>query len=185
MTKAKTNGEKRRAKRGRGRPCKPNVARNDDGRISRAIEPGEAPDVLGKQTRVKMFGVKIEEAADKEAGTVIGRLKLSEEITEHQHNALEQYGKLSERYFSSILAPDSLRSKGGGSAMRIPDDSVDIETRRKWDGTMKAINEAQKYHTGNLYAALQFIVVRDQFYEHMVGDARIAANALVRYYKMA
>lgn len=181
MTKAKTAGAKLREKR-RGRPCKRDVARNDNGRISQAREPGEAPDLLARRKRVELFGINLEDAGMQVHGTVIGRLFKSKEITEPQHNALQRYGEVANRYFSSILAPDSLRSKGGGSVMRIPDDSVDIETRKKWDGAMKAINEAQKYEHGNLYAALQFIVIRDEFHEHMLGDARIAANALVRYY---
>lgn len=140
--------------------------------------------MLAKQKRVQLFGVKLDEAGTQEAGTVIGRLWLSKEISDEQHSALRRYGELAERYFSSIHAPDSLRSKGGGSAMRIPDDESDIETRRKWNELKREINEAQKYHVGNLHAALQFIVVRNEFHEHMLGDVRIAANAMVRYYKM-
>ncbi len=181
MTKAKTAGAKLRVKR-RGRPCKQDVARNDNGRISQARLPGEAPDVLARRKRVALFGGSMDNAGDQIRGTVIGRLWIAKELSDQQHGALQRYGELAERYFSSILAPNSLRSKGGGSAMRIPDDSFDIETRRKWDGSMKTVNEAQKYHNGNLYAALQFIVIKDEFHEHMLGDARIAANALVRYY---
>lgn len=185
MTKAKTNGAKLRSKRQRGRPCKRGVARNDNGRISQAREPGEAPDLLARRKRVELFGVKLEDAGVQEFGTVIGRLWKSKEITEQQHNALQRYGELANRYFSSIHAPDSLRSKGGGSVMRIPDDKADLQARRKWKEIMTAVNDAQKYHHGNLYAALQFIVIRDEFHEHMIGDARIAANALVRYYGLS
>jgi hypothetical protein len=184
MTKAKTAGAKLRAKR-RGRPCKPDVARNDNGRIYQAKTPQEAPDLLARRKRAALFGVKIEDAGMQISGTVIGRLLVSKEITELQHGALQRYGELAERYFSSIHAPDSLRSKSGGSVMRIPDDEADIETRKKWNSIRKAIQEVQNYHTGNLSAALQFIVVKDEFYEHMLGDARVAANALVRYYGLA
>jgi hypothetical protein len=169
----------------RGRPCKPDVARNDNGRISQARNPGEAPDLLAKRMRVKLFGGKIEEAGMQQMGTVIGRLWISKELSDQQHGALQRYGELATRYFSSIQAPDSLRSKGGGSAMRIPDDEQDIETRRKWKEATRAIHDAQTYHQGNLLAALSFMVIKDEFHEHMVGDTRIAANALVRYYGLA
>lgn len=179
-TKAKTKGARRR-----GRPCKRDVARNDNGRISQAKEPGDAPDKLAKLKRLAMFGGTMEDAGTQDRGTVIGRLKLSREISEQQHSALQRYFELSERYHASILVPDSLRSKGGGSVMRIPNDEVDIETRRKWRDVGAAIREGQSNYNGNLYAALQFIVIRDEFHEHMIGDARMAANVLVRYYGLS
>lgn len=181
--KAASKGQKLRVKRNmRGRPCKADVARTSSGRISTAREPGEAPDVLGRAKRVALFGVAMEDAGTQRSGTVIGRLWISKEISDEQHNALQRYGEQHERYYKTIQAPDSLRSKSGGSVMRIPDDSYDIETVKKWKSTVNAVKEAQSNYNGNLYAALQFIVVKDEPHEHMIGDLRIAANALVRYY---
>lgn len=181
-TKAKTKGQKLKAKR-MGRPCKEGVARTKSGRLSEARNPQEeAPDLLAKRKRVEMYGGDMAEAADQVRGTLIGRLMKSKEISEQQHNALQRYFELSERYFASIQAPDSLRSKSGGSVMTIPDDEADLRTRQKWRDVMSSIREAQKYHNGNLMAALQFIVVKEEFHEHMLGDVRIAANALVRHY---
>lgn len=177
MTKAKTKGARRR-----GRPCKPDAARTKSGRISYAREPQEAPDVLAKTKRVEMYGGTMEGAGDQQRGTVIGRLRLSKEISDTQFGALQRYGELAERYFASIHAPDSLRSKSGGSVMSIPNDDVDIQTGKNWRGVTRAISDAQTYHPGNLMASLQYIVVRDEFHQHMIGDVRIAANALARYY---
>jgi hypothetical protein len=66
--------------------------------------------------------------------------------------------------------------------MRIPDDEREIEIRGKWRDVTRAVTDANTYHPGNLMAALQYIVIRDEFHEHLLGDARVAANALVRYY---
>lgn len=183
MTKAKTKGQKRRASK-MGRPCKADVARTKSGRISVARIGDEAPDLLARRKRVALYGGTIEEAADQIRGSVIGRLRISKEISETQHDALQRYFEMNERYFASIQAPDSLRSKGGGSAMSIPDDSADERLAERWGKAREYVVNANQGHNGNLLAALQFIVVNDQFYEHMIGDVRLAANALARYYQI-
>lgn len=184
MTKARTKAEKLRDKR-KGRPCKADAARTKSGRISYAQDPAEAPDVLARRKRVELYGGEMDGAGDQIRGSVIGRLKISKEISEQQYGALQRYFELHERFFSSIQAPDSLRNTGGGSAMRIPDDSIDINLKEKWKAIREVISDAQKYHNGNILAALQFIVVKDEFHEHMIGDVRIAANALARHYQIS
>lgn len=141
--------------------------------------------MLAKTKRATMYGVSIEAAADQINGTVIGRLRTNGEISEPQHNALQRHFEMTERYFSSIGAPDSLRSKGGGSAMSIPDDEAEEKLAAKWKAARDKIIEEQKTHRGNLLAALQFMVMKDEFFEHMLGDLRVAANVLVRYYKIS
>lgn len=183
MTKAKTKGQKLREKR-MGRPCREGVARTKSGRISYARDGEEAPDTLLKSRRSILFGAPMEDAGGSEWGSVVGRLLKSDEITRDQYVALGRYYTLAERYFASIQAPDSLRSKSGGSAMRIPNDDADIETRRNWRNVIREITDAQKVHNGNLFAALQFMVMRDEFHEHMLGDLRIVANVLDRYYRL-
>lgn len=115
-------------------------------------------------------------------GTVIGRLKKSEEISEQQHLALQRFGELAERYRAVMMVPDSLKRRDGGGVMSIPDDESEIDTRDKWKKVTQAIQQANISHPGNLMAALQYTVIRDEFHEHMLGDTRTAANVLVRYY---
>jgi hypothetical protein len=180
VTKAKTKAQRRYAKR--GRPCKRDVARNDNGRIYEPKEHQEAPDVLARRKRVELFGGSLDDAGAQNRGTVIGRLMLSKEISEHQHSALQRFGELAARYRTVMCVPDSLKKTSGGSAMSVPNDDREIEIRGKWRDVTRAVNDANTYHTGNLMGALQFVVIRDEFHEHLVGDVRIAANALVRYY---
>lgn len=182
-TKAKTKTQRRVAKR--GRPCKPNVARNDNGRIYEPKEPQEAPDVLARRKRVELFGGSMEDAGSQDRGTVIGRLWLTKDISDEQYSALERFGKLAARYQTVMCVPDSLKKTNGGSVMTIPDDDAEIEVRGKWREVSRAVIDANTYHAGNLMGALQYMVIRDEFHEHMVGDTRIAANALVRYYKLS
>lgn len=175
----------------RGRPRNEDAARTDSGQISRARNPGEAPDLLGRRKRVEMYGSFLNEtekasllasAGLQEMGTVIGRLKKSREISEAQHRALQRFGELAERYRSVMMVPDSLKRRDGGGVMTIADSDSEIETVDKWKKVTGIIQQANISHAGNLMAALQYTVVRDEFHEHLLGDTRIAANVLVRYY---
>jgi predicted hydrocarbon binding protein len=172
----------RKKRQQRGRPCKEDVARTESGRISYAKGAGEAPDVLARRKRVEMFGVKLKDAGMQNAGSFIGRMFIAREINDAQHRALYRYGEDHARYMSVMQVPDSLRTKSGGSVMRISNDEADVQTRSRWREVQRSITDAQSHHNGNLLAALQFMVIRDQFHEHMVGDLRIAANVLVRHY---
>lgn len=175
--KPKSNAERRR-----GRPCKTDVNRNASGRITN--KPGEAPDRLGKDTRVRLFNVAPEDAAQPEAGSVIGRMKLSGEISHEQYEAFIRYNMTVERYRSAMMSPDSLKTRRGG-VMNIPDDSSDIAAVAAWISLEKAISAEQRFHRGNLMAPLNFIVSRNEEHPHMVGDLRVVGNVLSRFYGIA
>jgi hypothetical protein len=178
--KAKTKADN--VKRRRGRPCKTGVNRNASGRITN--KPGEAPDRLAKDTRIRLFNVAPEDAAQPEAGSVIGRMKLSGEISAEQYEAFIRYTMTAERYRSAMQVPDSLKTRRGG-VMSIPDDEVDVAARAAWRNLMGAISAEQRFHRGNLMAPLNFIVSRDEDHPHMIGDLRIVGNVLSRFYGIA
>ncbi len=166
----------------RGRPCKPDVARTDSGRISRAANSNEeAPDKLAKETRMRLHGVTREDAAQPEAGTFIGRLKMASQISAAQYEAFVRYQMTRERYLIAINAPGGLATKSGG-VMNVPDPESDRMAIATWDKLMRSISEAQRYERGSLMAALNYIVSRDEEHHHMVGDLRIVGNALCRFY---
>jgi hypothetical protein len=165
----------------RGRPCKDGVGRAESGRISRAADPGEAPNVLARQARVRLHGVNQNDADQPEAGSFIGRLKMTGQISPAQYEAFIRYQMTRERYLIAINAPDSLATRSGG-VMNIPDPESDRKAITAWDGVMQAIRTAQMYQRGNLMAALNFLVTRDEPHHHMVGDLRIVGNALCRHY---
>lgn len=183
MSKAAKLRTKRAA---RGRPCKKDVARTDGGRISRAANSNrmDAPDKLAKEVRMRMHGLTKAEATLPEGGTVIGRMKIAGDLSKEQYDALVSYQMTRERYMIAIRAPDSLKTISGG-AMGTAEDESDASAVAAWDRVQNVIREAQKYERGNLAAALQYIVVRDEHHDHMVGDLRIVANALFRHYGLA
>lgn len=186
MGKAKTQAERLRIKR--GRPIKMDVARTDTGRISRAQHPGEAPDKLAKRARVRMYGVKMKDAATAEAATVIGRLSLAgqhnEGISRDQYEALIEYRDARERYFKAIMAPDSLAVSSGAGGLPDSDDAdMRIRAKNRYMGARDAIMACQlDYPISNLFAAVDYLVIRDELHSHMIGDLRLVGNALHRHF---
>lgn len=171
--------------RRRGRPCKENVGRTDTGRISRAANQDEAPDKLMKEYRMRHYNVSREDAAQPAAGSVIGRLCLSGEISKDQLDALTRYDAARIRNLSAIGAPDSLKTRNGG-VMYHPDDEDDVKAARKWRDMSKAIMDLQCQHpASNFHSALSFMVARDEFHPHMLGDLRLVANCLCRHFGVA
>lgn len=171
--------------RTRGRPCKADVGRTDTGRISRAANQSEAPDKLMKEYRMKHYNVSKEDAAQPAAGSVIGRLYLSGEITKEQLDALTRYDAARIRNLASIGAPDSLKTRNGG-VMYQPDEEDDIKAAKKWRDLSKAIMDLQCQHpASNFHSALNFIVARDEFHPYMIGDLRLVANCLCRHFGVA
>ena len=169
----------------RGRPCKIDAARNDNGRISRAQNPERSAALDARDTRVRLFGVKEEDALQPESGTVIGRLKLSGELSLVQYEALVRFVAQHEIYMKAINAPDSLAAPGTGSRSAASDEADTewrVATEQRYKNARKAIREAQNHLNGNLYAAIDYLGFRNEFHSHMVGDIRIVGNVLVRHY---
>lgn len=178
-------------RRKRGRPVKPDMARTDAGRISRAKEPAEPSDKVAREARMKIFGVCAEDASTAEAATVIGRWSIigvkGGGISRDQYEALTRFAIGREQYMGSIQAPDSLRSKGGAGSSSL-DEVQDAESKgrikRRYLAARKAIQDAQNECPGsNLWAVLQYIVIDNMDFSNMIGDTRILGNALHRHYQ--
>lgn len=133
---------------------------------------------------MRLFGLTMEDAGQPEANTVIGRLKLSGEISGDQYEALNRFVKSHETYMKAINAPDSLKVPGAGSSAG--DEEADTEWRlsveRRYKEARKAIREAQNYSNRNFYAAIDYLGFRNEFHAHMIGDIRLVGNVLVRHY---
>lgn len=171
-----------------GRKLKAGVARTDSGAISRAKAPGEAPDKLARDARMKMFGVDAKDASTAQAATVMGRLSLlgtaGGGISPDQYEALERFSACREQYMLSINAPDSLLSKGHGGSTGFDDAEHKAKVKSRYFAARAAIQRAQNEHPGsNLWAVVQFVVIDNQDLSYMIGDLRIVGNALVRHYQ--
>lgn len=174
---------KKRAKR--GRPLKENVNRTDTGQISRAATHEDSPFKVAKETRMRLFGLSSDDAGQPEANSVIGRLKLSGEISHEQYEALDRFICSHQSYMKVINAPDSL-AVPGAMARSARDEESEIEWRlsveRRYKDARRAIRDAQNYCNGNLYAAIDYLGFRNEYHPHMVGDLRLVGNVLTRHY---
>jgi hypothetical protein len=185
MAAAKAISKAQRLKRKRGRPCKTGVARTDSGRISRAANNDEPSAYsVAQETRMRLFSISKDDASQPEANSVIGRLKLSGELSYEQHEALHRFICSHETYMKAIQAPDSLKVPGAGSSSGDEEADTDwrLSVERKYKEARKAIREAQEHCNGNLYAAIDYLGFRNEFHAHMIGDIRLVGNVLIRHY---
>lgn len=140
---------------------------------------------------MRHFGVLAKDASTAEASTVMGRWSLLGQegggISTDQYEALKRYSTAREHYMNSIMAPDSLRSKGNAGPSTFDDardSEIKLRLKKQFDGARTAIQNAQLEHrNANLWAAIQQIVINDADFPHMIGDLRLVGNALVRHYQ--
>ncbi|MFC3706056.1 hypothetical protein ACFOOL_14985 [Devosia honganensis] len=148
--------------------------------------------------RMKMFGLSEKDARDQKAATFIGRLNLTDKkalISNAQYDAAVEFLAVYDKYKRAISAPDGTKQSGGAGG------GVETEDYARWckraieaymgpnrdgqGGVMGAIAAEQGLHRNrgaNLYAALDYIVCRDEQHWHMVGDVRLALNALAHHF---
>jgi hypothetical protein len=170
----------------KGRKKTAGVKRTPSGRRSRAASAYEE-NVEPILTRMRLYGLSEQDARDQKAGTFIGRLQLTKAINQAQYDAALQFVAVYEAYQRAIKAPDALRSSSGGG------DVAEGEHYDRWcrgaieryNAAVDAVRTEQNLHINrgaNLYAALDYVVSRDQQMWHMVGDARLALNALAHHF---
>jgi hypothetical protein len=174
----------------RGRKRKAGVPRTKSGRISRASE-AQAEHRPGIEARMRLFGLSEKDARDQKAATVIGRLCLTREISQGQYDAAMAYLDLYDAYKRAIKAPDGLRNGTGAGG-----DVADTDAYAQWcrttiarhDAAIRAVqreNAVLRHRGCNLVAALDYMIRRDQFFAHMLGDCRLALNALAQHFGLA
>ena len=171
----------------KGRPRKIGVTRTKSGRASRAgAEPANLEPIL---LRMKMFGLTEKDARDQKAGTFIGRMNLMDKklISNAQYDAAVAFLDIYDKYKRAIAAPDALKQSGGSSGSSDTEDYARwcATARSRYDAAIEAVRIEQGMFVnrgGNLYAALDYLVCRDEQHWHMVGDARLALNALAHHF---
>lgn len=170
----------------KGRPRKANVRRTKSGAISRAAG-AHHDNEDGIALRMRVFGLTEKEARDQKAGTYIGRLCLAgirnstDGISQPQYDAATAYLEARQNFKRAVKSPDALASgNGGGSGLEGPGyDQWCQRAVAKWEGIKQAIYAEQEIHTGaNMWAAVNYLLDRDEQMPHMIGDLRLALNAI-------
>lgn len=172
----------------RGRKKMMGVKREPNGRRSRALDAQNEHQVA-IETRQRLFGLSEQDARDQKAATVLGRLYLTGELgkkpgCDAMWEAAQDLIRLRDAYHRAIKAPDALKNAVGAGGGLEETDSYAIWCRRvidRYQGCIKAISDENAIHANrgtNLHAAIDYIVFRDANLPHLVGDLRIALNAV-------
>lgn len=145
---------------------------------------------IGLEARERIWGVKPQHSRDQKAGSAVGRYCLQGLVTQAQYDAAMLY---LESYHRNLRAIDAPPQPGAVDLNRTHGLAVGLENvaqltkwRAEHKATLAAIQAKQNEIRlmGNLYGALYEIVVRDHALEHLLGDLRTAANALVKHYRL-
>jgi hypothetical protein len=116
------NIKKRRAQRTRAKAKNPISAVKS--------RPKEDPRRVVLEARQRVLGVSPEDAAQPEAGTVLGRLKLAGTIRESEYEAGKRYLELYQAYLKALRAPTGLVVAGKStSEPDVTEDYVEWATR--------------------------------------------------------
>ncbi|PQA71721.1 hypothetical protein C3731_20590 [Brucella oryzae] len=162
--------------------------RTPSGQISRAKEP---PAKVAQLARMRLFGMTASEALSDLAGDNLGRLHMAwkrdkkEGISTDQYDAAERYREVFNDKRKAECSAAAHYDHTGTIAAFDPDEYEAWVKRAKqaYKDARDAIDLAQQeLRTGNLYAAVQFMLENDQFFPHMLGDIRLVCNALHRHF---
>lgn len=176
--------------------------REPNGRLSRQQEERQAReqakvdaadwDTMGValMARRKVHNVELSKLRDQKAGSAVGRFNLLGHVTEAQYAAAEAYLEERHEYMLAISAPrqpgaiDLNATRGLSVGVENVDRVQAIIAARKI--TEAAIRDKQTEigNRGNLFGALDAVLVRGIELNHLLGDLRTALNALVRRYRV-
>lgn len=174
-----------------GRPRKSGT-REPNGRISRTGIRHEPADRVAIQARMRQMGITADQAKDQKAGSFIGYLSImgpSDGLSDQQYEAATEFRELYQRYQRAIKSPGAIYDPNAMGGEGLDPDAYDEWVQRiaaRYEDARKAIHDVQFEHRHeNLWAAVDYILIRDERVHHLIGAARIACNALARYFKIA
>ncbi|WEK05753.1 MAG: hypothetical protein P0Y65_05720 [Candidatus Devosia phytovorans] len=164
------------------------MKRTKSGAISRAAGAyNENADAIA--LRMRVFGLSEKDARDQKAATFIGRLCMAgrrnttDGITEAQYEAATEYLAAYANFQKAVKSPNALRTGSGGGDQG---ESADYDSRcRRWvqkfEAIQAAVQQEQGFHENrgsNMWAAIDYLLIRDEQHSHMIGDLRLALNAV-------
>ncbi len=171
----------------RGRPKKEGVLREPNGRASRAKEP---PAKVALEARMRMHNLTKAQAMDQKAATNLGRLAMmgrAEGLSQDQYEAALRYLDLRNDYSKSLLSPGAYFDTNGSVDSNDPDAYSEwcVRVKDSVNAAHEAIQEAQNENRSeNLWAGLQYVIIKDEMMPHLLGSARLVCNALHRHFML-
>lgn len=135
-----------------------------------------------RHTGLPEAAVSLNHAGRPNAGTVHGIMCLRGDLTREQFDAAEWFIGKRAAYLRAIESPnqETGRTEGGGEFD--PDRHAEFcrMARESWSAVCDCIQTASTENRAPLMSALDVFLVRGHHLQHMVGDLRIALNAVHR-----
>lgn len=185
---ARTKSVRIKAKRGRPRK---EGEREPNGRPSRSGIAHEPADRVAIEARMRRLGLNAEDAKNQKAASFIGLLNMrgaDDGLSDHQYDAAVAFQELHQAMQRSIQSPGAIYDPQAiGGAGSDPDayEKWFKSVNQQYTDAGKAIMEAQfENKAENLLAAVDFVLIRNEPWEHMVGATRIVCNVLARHFKI-
>lgn len=143
----------------------------------------------GIAARQRIHGVASKDLMDAAAGSFVGRLRISGELSDQQFEAAEEYLRIYSDMQAAIGGPKASGAVDLNATKGMPGpENVEraIKARADYEAALKALQERQNEIGGNgaLIAALGYCVLEDGEHHHMVGWLREGLNALARHFKI-
>lgn len=143
---------------------------------------------VGREARQRVFGLSVGDSVKPEAGYALGRLRLTNTISQEQINAGEEYEKVIRRYERAILVK---RPISGGNIDRIggfdDGDGTDEDyveecnlARRAYGDARRALIDADPL----AQMAVDAWVIENKAAYGLLGELRTGLNALARLYRV-
>lgn len=143
----------------------------------------------GVEARHRLHGIAPGQLRDTDAGSFVGRLRITGEITMQQCEAAKEYCRVYEEMQAAVGGPRPSGAVDLNATRGLPGPenvSRSIEAREAWNNATKAVQDRQDEIRGGgaLIAALDYCVLRDEEHPHMVGWLREGLNALARHFRI-
>lgn len=188
---------------GKRGPNKHQGKRWKDGRLSRAplavadrlksaMDRDELDTIaVGIEARERVFGVPLAECRDQRAGSFVGRLRMAGVLSQPQYESAIKWQEGVERYSWATggITPKRPAAVDLNRVSGSPTSAENVAAAKraiaKYRNADKVIRDAQIElgGRGNLFGALDALVLRDLSLQHMVPDLRCALNALAKHYR--
>jgi hypothetical protein len=173
-----------------GRPRK-DGAREPNGQPSRSGRHHEPADKVAIEARARQMGITVEQAKDQKAASFVGYLNIigpQDGLSTQQYEAAVTFQDLYRQYQRTIKSPGALYDPNamGGEGLD-PDAYADWVKRvgQRYNDARKAIQDAQFDHKHeNLWAAVDYILIREQPVHTLIGATRLVCNSLARHFKI-
>jgi len=168
--------------------------REPNGRLSRRVVYAREREDMNERearsvaiaARMRVFGLTEAQAKAQEGGTVIGRMRHSRELTADQVEAAFSYLEARNAYHRAIGAVSDTgraplpETKGEGTYEEFCEGAI-----KRWNAITEALSCVMvELRSPSPVSALDNFVVRDVYVAHLVGDLRVALNALDRHFTM-